>query len=141
MGIYMGERERDKLNPGCPPSLGDIINRSATRGFLYFADRNVRIFELFGRIVGSKYSKYLSAYGYFMGTIHVRTESPAYVERFNYMKKEWIAAINIELGMEIIDDMQIRVMPKDQKVDEVPETAEYRSLSDQAKKYHIDDPE
>ncbi|MDR2339437.1 MAG: DUF721 domain-containing protein [Deltaproteobacteria bacterium] len=134
-------RGRDKRFPGCPPSVGDLIRKSANGGFLYFANQNQRILSLFERVVGRQYAPHLSAYGYFMGTIHVRTDNPAYVERFNYLKAEWIRAINVEMGVDIISDMRIKVLPKGEASGEVPEDPGYRDMANDIKKSGRDDPE
>jgi hypothetical protein len=134
-------KERDKRFPGCPKSLEDHIERSANKGFLYFANQNRRIFQVFRRVTGEEYASSLSPYGYFMGTIYVRTESPAYVERFNYMKIEWMKAINIEMGMEIITEMRIKVLPPGEDPPEVDGSPEYQALSKEAGRNSIDRPE
>lgn len=123
------DKKDNKRFPGCPPSLGDILGRSANGGFLYFANQNQRILSLFPRVVGPKDSQHMEAYGYFMGTIHVRTASPAYMERFNYMKRDWIKALNVEMGVPIINDMRIRVLPRGGPAGEIPEDADYKRLS------------
>jgi hypothetical protein len=133
--------DRDKRFPGCPPSLGDIINRSGNRGFLYFAGQTTRLFKIFDRVIGPDYSRYISAYGYFMGVLFVRTGLPAYVERFNYIKKEWIRSINIEMGIELISDIKIKVLPKNQPIEDLPDSLEFQRLSEQINKNDIDNPE
>jgi hypothetical protein len=134
-------KDDNKRFPGCPPSISELISRSAERGFLYFANQNTRIFQIFKRVIGDSYSPYMSAYGYFMGTIYVRTDSPHYIERFNYLKREWIKAVNVEMGMDIITDMVIKVLPHDKLDVDVPESQEYNETSRELKKTTLKNPE
>jgi hypothetical protein len=134
-------KDDHKRFPGCPPSISDHLSRSADRGFLYFANQKRRIFTVFNRVIGDEYSPFMSAYGYFMGTIHVRTDSPAYVERFNYFKKGWINAVNIEMGMDIITDMTIKVLPEGSDMQEVPESSEYIESARELKRNTLKNPE
>ena len=100
---------------------------------MYFIDQKTKIFKLFRRVIGKKNAEHITAYGHFMGTLFLRTGHPAYAERFSYLKSEWIKALNIELGEEIISDMCIKVLPDGAPSGDVPDTDEYKKVSREMK--------
>ncbi|MDR2199965.1 MAG: DUF721 domain-containing protein [Deltaproteobacteria bacterium] len=132
---------KDKRFPGCPPGLGELLDRESDRGFLYFIKRNNRVLKLFERVAGEKYLGKITAYRYFMGTVFLRADSPAYVERFNYLKKDWLKALNVELGMDLITDMRIKVLTEEEAAKDFPESSEYQRISDLIRENGADHPE
>jgi hypothetical protein len=135
------KKNEDKRFPGCPPSIGDIIGRSSQKGFLHFAGQSSRLFRLFDRVAGPQYRGRVSAYGYLLGTLYLRTSSPAYIQRFGYMKQEWIKGINIEMGMPILSDMKIKLLADSSPAEVVPDKSEFSDLLLQIKKNSEEKPE
>jgi hypothetical protein len=113
------------------PSIGDLLEKSIGTGFLHFTYQNPRIYEIFERAAGPEVLKRVSPYGYQLGVLYLRTDSPHYLERCRYLSKQWIKDMNIELGCEFLTDIRIKVLPEGAPSETLPDP-ELGSVSEEA---------
>jgi hypothetical protein len=117
--------------PGVPPSVGQLLDRSVYKGRMYFLMQNQRIMDKFKLVVDPLVLEHASPYAYQFGVLYVRVDSPHYLERFRYSKNVWLKAINIEMGFDILTDINLKVLSQDPSVDNLP-NSEFSSLSEAA---------
>lgn len=106
------------------------MERSLTHGALYYLDREKRLIDVFSRILDAKAAERCRVYGYQLGTLYVKVDSPAWLERLRYKRAEWIRALNIEMGENLIEDIHFRVLPLDSPSPELPVHPEIKKMSD-----------
>jgi hypothetical protein len=93
-------------------SLEESINNSLKTGFLYFVDQKIRIFEAFPLAVGQTMAQRAKAAYYEMGKLTVQVSEPAFLERCQYLKKDWIQRLNIELGYNLINEIELKLVTR-----------------------------
>ncbi|MDR2460315.1 MAG: DUF721 domain-containing protein [Deltaproteobacteria bacterium] len=107
--------------PGTPPSIQRLLAGSLKKGRLGLILQNSRLFDCFTQVVGPKIREHAAPYAYQMGKLYLRVDSPHYLMLYKYQEKEWVKAINIEMGVEILETILMKVLPPEAPNPEVQE--------------------
>jgi hypothetical protein len=130
---YSNKPMEERRFPGVPPSIGTLLDISARKGGVYFLLQNRTLYEKFKLIAGPEVLKHAQPYGYLLGILFLRVDSPHYLERYGYLKRDWLRALNIEMGMEFLTDINLRVVQEDSPDGPLPHD-EMRKLSETARR-------
>lgn len=124
----------DRGFAGVPPSIGQLMEKSLEDGAMNYVMRNRRLFDKFKLVAGVEASKHCSVLAHQLGVLYVRVDSPHWLERLRYLKKDWLKALNTEMGFEMLSDISLKVLPEDTPADK-SWAGEYDLLSDYARHY------
>ncbi|MDR1085245.1 MAG: DUF721 domain-containing protein [Deltaproteobacteria bacterium] len=97
-------------------SLKSLLERSGQRGVLYFLFQNQRILDLWPLIAGPEAAKHTRVHLFREGVLHVRVEASAYLDRYRYSLKQWVKQFEIELQAPVVEKIELRLGPVDQKL-------------------------
>ncbi|MEW5722169.1 MAG: DUF721 domain-containing protein [Thermodesulfobacteriota bacterium] len=102
-------------------SLGRIIDRSLEEGFLGLAREMLRVFEVWEEAVGGYNASKAAPESVKNGRLTVLVQSPVWIDRFGYLKAEFIKNVNQALGAPLIKEITFRVGPVPEKGRRGPE--------------------
>jgi hypothetical protein len=92
-----------------PLNLNESIDLSLETGFLYFIDLKIKVFDAFPRAVGKVLAERVKATYYDAGILTVFVTEPAYLERCQYLKKNWLKRLEIELGCALVTEIVLKL--------------------------------
>ncbi|MDR2352664.1 MAG: DUF721 domain-containing protein [Deltaproteobacteria bacterium] len=123
-------KKRAQRFPGVPPSLNTLLQDSMDNGQLYFVFRTKRLYDNFKKIINPEALNHVEPYGYQLGTLYLKVDSSAWLERIRYLKAGWIKALNIEMGKNFIKDIHFKIMPLNEQVKSLPLHPDLKRVDD-----------
>lgn len=90
-------------------SLSQVIAESVENGFLGLAREMVRVFEVWDEAVGPYNASKARPESIMSGRLTVLVESPAWIDHFSYLKKEFKDKINQALGAPLVTEITFKV--------------------------------
>ncbi|MDR1487283.1 MAG: DUF721 domain-containing protein [Deltaproteobacteria bacterium] len=93
-------------------SIEEIMRNSQKNGFMHFLSNRARLNKIWEQVVGADIAKKTAIISFEVGRLEVSVKGPAYLERYQYYKKEWKKRLNIEFGDDIVDEIILIVGQK-----------------------------
>jgi hypothetical protein len=90
-------------------ALGDVIGQSLDHGYLGLARELVRVFDVWESAVGSFNAARTMPESIQGGVLTVLVESPAWIDRLSYFRKEFTDKINTALGAPMVEEILFKV--------------------------------
>jgi predicted nucleic acid-binding Zn ribbon protein len=89
-------------------SIEELLNKSLSKGSLFFLFQHKRIFDLWPRVVGETAS-HAEPYFFQEGILYVRVKASVYLDKYRYSLKEWVARYQAELGAPVVEEIRLRL--------------------------------
>jgi hypothetical protein len=102
----------DKKRSSNLMSMEKIMDRSLKGGFLHFISNRARLTEIWQNVVGEEIAAKTNILAFEVGRLEIGVKGPAYLERYQYYKKDWIKRLNIEYGDEVVTEIVLTVAQK-----------------------------
>lgn len=103
--------------PGDLTRVGRIISESMDRGYLGLAREMVRVFGVWEEAVGAYNASKAVPESIKNGRLTVLVESPVWIDRFSYLKPDFIRNVNEALGAPMVNEIVFRVGGAGDRVD------------------------
>jgi hypothetical protein len=101
----VGRLAAKRRPPGRLTRIGDVINESTSEGYLGLAREMVRVFEVWEDAVGAFNAARTFPESIKNGRLTVWVESPVWIDRFSYLKQQFIKKINEKLGVDLVEEI------------------------------------
>ncbi len=93
-----------------PTPLAETLGRSMGRGFINFTAQKLRVFEIWPRVVGEGDSPRTRPVLLYDGKLTVEVPGPAWLERYQYKKQDWLHRLNAELAEQaLVEDIIFKI--------------------------------